>query len=157
MKFKEWIINYSIEIDGKEEIIATAEELDAIDEEAKRTAKAGQKAAWDNYQTAIKELIQSIVPLVENLKGQNTEVEAALTHFNKLVSKAKKDVFHLARKALLATRGTNSSERNQLIQKYNEAAEIEKTTIHLTYIPNLNGRLKTLKKSSLFTQTVLKM
>ncbi len=126
VKFKEWIINYSIEIDGKEEIIATAEELDAIDEEAKRTAKAGQKAAWDNYQTAIKELIQSIVPLVENLKGQNTEVEAALTHFNKLVSKAKKDVFHLARKALLATRGTNSSERNQLIQKYNEAAEIEK-------------------------------
>lgn len=126
VKFKEWIINYSIEIDGKEEIIATAEELDAIDEEAKRTAKAGQKAAWDNYQTAIKELIQSIVPLVENLKGQNAEVEAALTHFNKLVSKAKKDVFHLARKALLVTRGTNSSERNQLIQKYNEAAEIEK-------------------------------
>ncbi|WP_336959077.1 alpha-ketoacid dehydrogenase subunit alpha/beta [Chryseobacterium contaminans] len=125
-KFKEWIINYSIEIDGKEEVIATAEELDAIDEEAKKTAKAGQKTAWDNYQAAIKELIQSIVPLVENLKGQNTEVEVALTHFNKLVSKAKKDVFHLARKALLATRGTNSAERNQLMQKYNEAAEIEK-------------------------------
>ncbi|OCA79948.1 transketolase, partial [Chryseobacterium contaminans] len=125
-KFKEWIINYSIEIDGKEEVIATAEELDAIDEEAKKTAKAGQKTAWDNYQTAIKELIQSIVPLVENLKGQNAEVEAALTHFSKLVSKAKKDVFHLARKALLATRGTNSAERNQLMQKYNEAAEIEK-------------------------------
>ncbi|RXM51780.1 MULTISPECIES: transketolase C-terminal domain-containing protein [unclassified Chryseobacterium] len=126
VKFKEWIINYSIEIDGKEEVIATAEELDAIDEEAKKLAKSGQKAAWDNYQNAIKELIQSIIPLVENLKGQNAEVEAALTHFNKLVSKAKKDVFHLARKALLATRGTNSAERNQLMQKYNEVAEIEK-------------------------------
>ncbi len=126
VKFKEWILNYSIEIDGKEEVIATAEELDAIDEEAKKVAKAGQKTAWDNYQAAIKELIQSIVPLVENLKGQNTEVETALTHFNKLVSKAKKDVFHLARKALLATRGTNSAERNQLMQKYNEASEVEK-------------------------------
>jgi pyruvate/2-oxoglutarate/acetoin dehydrogenase E1 component/TPP-dependent pyruvate/acetoin dehydrogenase alpha subunit len=126
VKFKEWILNYSIEIDGKEEVIATAEELEAIDEEAKKTAKAGQKTAWDNYQTAIKELIQSIVPLVENIKGQNTEVEAALTHFNKLVSKAKKDVFHLARKTLLATRGTNSAERNQLMQKYNEVSEIEK-------------------------------
>lgn len=125
-KFKEWIINYSIEIDGKEEVIATAEELEVIDEEAKKLAKTGQKAAWDNYQTAIKELIQSIVPLVENLKGQNAEVEGALTHFNKLVSKAKKDVFHLARKTLLATRGTNSAERNQLMQKYNEVAEIEK-------------------------------
>ncbi|MDM1555934.1 transketolase [Chryseobacterium indologenes] len=126
VKFKEWILNYSIEIDGKEEVIATAEELEAIDEEAKKTAKAGQKTAWENYQTAIKELIQSIVPLVENLKDQNAEVEAALTHFNKLVSKAKKDVFHLARKALLATRGTNSAERSQLMQKYNEASEIEK-------------------------------
>lgn len=126
LKFKEWIINYSIEIDGKEELIATAEELDAIDEEAKKLAKTGQKAAWDNYQNAIKELVQSIIPLVENLKGQNAEVEAALTHFNKLVSKAKKDVFHLARKALLATRGTNSAERNQLMQKYNEVSEIEK-------------------------------
>lgn len=126
VKFKEWILNYSIEIDGKEEVIATAEELETIDEEAKKTAKTGQKTAWDNYQTAIKELIQSIVPLVENIKGQNTEVEAALTHFNKLVSKAKKDVFHLARKTLLATRGTNSAERNQLMQKYNEVSEIEK-------------------------------
>ena len=126
VKFKEWILNYSIEIDGKEEVIATAEELDAIDEDAKKAAKAGQKTAWDNYQTAIKELIQTIVPLVENLKGQNTEVETALTHFNKLVTKAKKDVFHLARKTLLATRGTNSAERSQLMQKYNEVAEIEK-------------------------------
>ncbi|WP_089737014.1 alpha-ketoacid dehydrogenase subunit alpha/beta [Chryseobacterium jejuense] len=126
VKFREWIINYSIEIDGKEEVIATTEELDAIDEEAKKLAKTGQKAAWDNYQNAIKELVQSIIPLVENLKGQNTEVEAALTHFNKLVSKAKKDVFHLARKTLLATRGTNSAERNQLMQKYNEVSEIEK-------------------------------
>ncbi|ROS20013.1 pyruvate/2-oxoglutarate/acetoin dehydrogenase E1 component [Chryseobacterium nakagawai] len=126
VKFKEWILNYSIEIDGKEEVIATAEELEAIDEDAKKTAKAGQKTAWDSYQTAIKELIQSVVPLVENIKGQNAEVEAALTHFNKLVSKAKKDVFHLARKTLLATRGTNSAERNQLMQKYNEVSEIEK-------------------------------
>ncbi|SIS58430.1 Pyruvate/2-oxoglutarate/acetoin dehydrogenase complex, dehydrogenase (E1) component [Chryseobacterium ureilyticum] len=126
VKFKEWILNYSIEIDGKEEVIATAEELDAIDEDAKKAAKSGQKTAWDNYQGAIKELIQSIVPLVENLKGQNTEVETALTHFNKLVTKAKKDVFHLARKTLLATRGTNSAERNQLMQKYNEVSEIEK-------------------------------
>lgn len=126
VKFKEWILNYSIEIDGKEEVIATAEELDAIDEDAKKAAKSGQKTAWDNYQGAIKELIQSIVPLVENLKGQNAEVETALTHFNKLVTKAKKDVFHLARKTLLATRGTNSAERNQLMQKYNEVSEIEK-------------------------------
>lgn len=126
VKFREWILNYSIEIEGKEEIIAATEELDAIDEEAKKMVKAGQKKAWENYQKTITDLIQSVLPLVENLKGQNAEIENYINHFNKLVSKAKKDAFHLVRKALLATRGTNSAERNQLMQKYNEVFEIEK-------------------------------
>ncbi|TDX94848.1 pyruvate/2-oxoglutarate/acetoin dehydrogenase E1 component [Chryseobacterium daecheongense] len=126
IKFREWILNYSIEIEGKEEIIATTEELDAIDDEAKKIVKAGQKVAWESYQKTITDLTQSIVPLVENLKGQNAEIENYITQFNKLVSKAKKDVFHLVRKALLATRGTNSAERNQLMQKYHEVFEIEK-------------------------------
>lgn len=126
VKFREWILNYSIEIDGKEEIIATAEELDAIDEESKKAVKAGQKNAWENYQKAITDLIQAVLPLVENLKGQNAEVEGYLAQFSKLVSKAKKDVFHLARKTLMATRGNHSAERNQLMQKYLEVFEVEK-------------------------------
>ncbi|KFF19142.1 thiamine pyrophosphate-dependent enzyme [Chryseobacterium sp. JM1] len=126
VKFREWVLNYSIEIEGKEEIIASVEELDAIDEEAKKIVKAGQKSAWENYQKTITDLIQSVLPLVENLKGQNAEIEGYISQFNKLVSKAKKDVFHLIRKALLATRGTNSAERTQLMQKYNEVFEIEK-------------------------------
>ncbi|REC79348.1 transketolase [Chryseobacterium elymi] len=126
VKFKEWILNYSIEIEGKEEIIASAEELDAIDEEAKKIVKAGQKNAWENYQKTITDLVQSVLPLIENLKGQNVEIEGYIAQFNKLVSKAKKDVFHLTRKVLLTTRGTNSAERTQLMQKYNEVFEIEK-------------------------------
>lgn len=126
VKFREWVLNYSIEIEGKEEIIASVEELDAIDEEAKKIVKAGQKSAWENYQKTITDLIQSVLPLVENLKGQNAEIEGYISQFNKLVSKAKKDVFHLIRKALLGTRGTNSAERTQLMQKYNEVFEVEK-------------------------------
>ncbi|MFN1215685.1 transketolase C-terminal domain-containing protein [Chryseobacterium kwangjuense] len=126
LKFREWILNYSIEIEGKEEVIASAEELDAIDEEAKKIVKAGQKTAWESYQKTITDLVQSVLPLVENLKGQNAEIEGYIAQFNKLVSKAKKDIFHLTRKALLATRGTNSAERTQLMQKYNEIFEVEK-------------------------------
>lgn len=126
VKFKEWILNYSIEIEGKEEIIASAEELDAIDDEAKKIVKAGQKNAWENYQKTITDLNQAVLPLVENLKGQNAEIEGYIAQFNTLVSKAKKDIFHLTRKALLATRGTNSAERTQLMQKYNEIFETEK-------------------------------
>ncbi|AZA49311.1 transketolase [Chryseobacterium carnipullorum] len=126
VKFREWVLNYSIEIEGKEEIIASVEELDAIDDEAKKIVKAGQKNAWENYQKTITDLIKSVLPLVENLKGQNSEIEGYIGQFNKLVSKAKKDIFHLTRKALLATRGTSSAERTQLMQKYNEVFEIEK-------------------------------
>lgn len=43
LKFREWILNYSIEIEGNEEVLATVEELDSIDDEAKKTVKAGQK------------------------------------------------------------------------------------------------------------------
>ena len=42
-KFKEWILNYSIELEGKEEILATVEELENIEKEAKKIAKDGQK------------------------------------------------------------------------------------------------------------------
>ncbi|NML69228.1 transketolase [Chryseobacterium sp. RP-3-3] len=126
VKFREWILNYSIEIEGQEEIIASVEELDAIDDEAKKIVKAGQKNAWENYQKTITDLNQSVLPLVEKLKGQNAEIEGYINQFNKLVSKAKKDIFHLTRKALLATRGTTSTERTQLMQKYNEVFEIEK-------------------------------
>ncbi|WP_210150079.1 alpha-ketoacid dehydrogenase subunit alpha/beta [Chryseobacterium scophthalmum] len=126
LKFREWILNYSIEIEGNEEVLATVEELDSIDDEAKKTVKAGQKNAWENYQKTITDLINSVLPLVENLKGQNTEIENYISQFNKLVSKAKKDVFHLVRKSLLVTRGTNSAERTNLMQKYNEIFEVEK-------------------------------
>lgn len=126
LKFREWILNYSIEIEGKEEVLATVEELDSIDDEAKKTVKAGQKNAWENYQKTITDLINSVLPFVENLKSQNAEIENYINQFNQLVSKAKKDVFHLVRKSLLVTRGTNSAERNQLMQKYDQIFEVEK-------------------------------
>ncbi|RNA62026.1 transketolase [Chryseobacterium nematophagum] len=126
IKFREWILDYAIEIEGKEEIIATIEELDSIGEDAKKVVKAGQKEAWEDYQKTITDLTKSIMPLVENMKGQNAEIETYISQFNKLVSKAKKDIFHLIRKTLLVTRGTHSNERNQLLQKYNEVFEIEK-------------------------------
>lgn len=126
VKFREWILNYSVEFEGKEEILATAEELDEIDSEAKRTVKNRQKAAWENYQKPISDLKNQILPLVEKLYSANPEISTEIEKFNKLVSVGKKDVFHLARKALLLTRGTNSTERQWLQNKYDEVLKVEK-------------------------------
>ncbi len=125
VQFRDWILNYSIEIDGNEEIIATAEELDAIDSEAKKIVKEGQKVAWEAYQKSISDLKNAILPLVENMKSQNSEISGFVDSFNKIVSVGKKDVFHLARKTLLSTRGTDSAERNQLQTKFKETFAVE--------------------------------
>ena len=125
-KFKEWILNYSIELEGKEEILATVEELENIEKEAKKIAKDGQKKAWENYRNSIEILKNEVLPLVENLKSQNSEVEAELRKFGSLISYAKKDVFSLMRKVLLLTRTHQSTERQWLASKYQQLLAQEK-------------------------------
>lgn len=125
-KFKEWILNYSIELEGKEEILATVEELENIEKEAKKIAKDGQKKAWENYRNSIEVLKNEVLPLVENLKSQNSEVESELQKFGSLISYAKKDVFSLMRKTLLLTRNHQSTERQWLASKYQQLLAQEK-------------------------------
>ena len=125
-KFKEWILNYSIELEGKEEILATVEELENIEKEAKKIAKDGQKKAWENYRNSIEVIKNEVLPLVENLKSQNSEIEAELQKFGSLISYAKKDVFSLMRKVLLLTRTHQSTERQWLDSKYQQLLAQEK-------------------------------
>jgi len=125
-KLKEWVLNYSVESNGKEEILATSEELEAIDSEAKKIVKAGQKKAWDNYQNTISELVNKVIPGVENLKNQSPEIAALLENFSKIISVGKKDIFHLARKTLLATRNNHSPERQHLQSVYDAIFKTEK-------------------------------
>lgn len=125
-KFKEWILNYSIEIEGKEEQLAAAEELEKIEEEAKKFVKEGQKKAWENYQKTIQDLKNNVLPLVENLKSQNAEIAPEIEKFNKVIAAAKRDIFHLVRKSLFLTRGTDSNERTQLQNTFNEIFAVEK-------------------------------
>lgn len=126
IKFREWILDYSIEIEGQEEVLATAEELDSIDSEAKKLVKEGQKKAWEAYQKTISDLKSDVLPLVESIKNQNFEIGNLIETFNKIISVSKKDVFQLIRKTLLLTRNQDSAERNVLKSKYEEILKIEK-------------------------------
>lgn len=125
-KLREWVLNYSVEIEGEDKILATEDELNAIDNEAKKIVKDGQKKAWDNYQNTIKELKAKVLPAVEALKGQNAEVEGLLKTFNALISVGKKDIFHLVRKTLLVTRANPSAERQNLQNIYDSILAVEK-------------------------------
>ena len=95
VKFREWILNYSVELEGREEILATAEDLDAIEAEAKKTVKEGQKKAWDNYQAPILAMKSEVLSLVEKLQ-QNAGVAEEVSRFNKLISVAKLSLIHIS-------------------------------------------------------------
>ena len=126
LKFKEWILDYSIEIETEEQQLATAEELETIENEAKKFVKEGQKKAWDNYQKTLQDIKNVLLPLVETLKSQNAEVAGELEKYAKVVSPAKRDMFHLVRKALFFTRKNRSAEREILEAKFKELFLVEK-------------------------------
>ncbi len=126
LKFREWILNYSIEIEGAEQQLATTEELDALDAEAKKVVKDGQKKAWEAYRATIDNLVEELLPLVKTLAAEQNEVSAEIEKFTKLVSVAKRDIFHLVRRALLLTRKNNTHSRTALAEKYEQLLGEEK-------------------------------
>lgn len=126
IKFREWILDYNIDIDGNEEFLATSEDLDLIDAEAKKLVKEGQKRAWEAYQKTISDLALEVLPLVEALAKNNSEINNLIENFNKIISKSKRDIFHLVRKTLLMTRDSHSPEKAALTSKYQDVKRVEK-------------------------------
>ena len=123
-KFREWILNYSIQIDGEEQTLSSVEELDEIEKEAKAFVREQQKKAWAEYRESIDHIQNQVLPLVKQF-GNQPEVAALLEKFSALVTVGKKDIFALVRKVLWATREQNSSERQNLVQVYERIFEKE--------------------------------
>lgn len=123
-KFREWILNYSIQIDGEEQTLSSVEELDEIEKEAKAFVREQQKKAWAEYRASIDHIQNQVLPLVKQFENQ-PEVVALLEKFSALVTVGKKDIFALVRKVLWATREQNTSERQNLVQVYERISEKE--------------------------------
>ena len=123
-KFREWILNYSIQIDGEEQTLSSVEELDEIEKEAKAFVREQQKKAWAEYRASIDHIQNQVLPLVKQFENQ-PEVAALLEKFSALVTVGKKDIFALVRKVLWATREQNTSERQNLVQVYERISEKE--------------------------------
>lgn len=123
-KFREWILNYSIQIDGEEHTLSSVEELDEIEKEAKVFVREQQKKAWAEYRASIDHIQNQVLPLVKQFENQ-PEVAALLEKFSALVTVGKKDIFALVRKVLWATREQNTSERQNLVQVYERISEKE--------------------------------
>jgi len=123
-KFKEWILSF----DAGDEKIATAEELEQIENEAKKEVKSAQKQAWEDYLNPLIELKNKAVELLEKLASESPDKSFVETEINSLKSKQtpfKKDIYSVIRKAFRLTRGENSPAKIELINWFENRMKIE--------------------------------
>jgi pyruvate/2-oxoglutarate/acetoin dehydrogenase E1 component len=113
VKFREWILSFR----PGGEPIATAEELDAIEKQAKADVRAAQKAAWAAYLAPIQQEAQEVVSLLDALAPQcrnQAEVAALAQDLRSAMDPGRREVLSAARRALTLTLGEDGAERSRL-------------------------------------------
>ena len=122
-RFKQWILEF--DYDGMK--IATKEELDAIQEDAKTSVKTAQKKAWEAFTNDIKNDLNTAQAYINNLAGQSSrreEIESVAKELKTVMGPLKKDVHEAVRKAFVLSRGESSNAKDQLKQWYNNQLNI---------------------------------
>lgn len=100
-QFRKWI---------EKKGLATTEELDEIEKEAREYVKNEKRAAWEAFQNEIKEERNALVGILNELGLENLS-----SQLMKETEPMRKDVISTARKALLNVRYTQSEAKSQLI------------------------------------------
>ncbi len=109
-KFKAFIINAEI---------ATAEELEDIEKEAKKTVAAQKREAWTEFVADLKADINAVLPLMETIVNESSNGVFAKQILNALkeeMTPIRKDIISSAKKILRLTRGEESQAKNDLIK-----------------------------------------
>ncbi|MDL5049354.1 thiamine pyrophosphate-dependent enzyme [Oscillatoria amoena NRMC-F 0135] len=108
-KMREWII---------EEVLVLPEELDAIESEAKQSAKAAKEKAWRAFNLEIhtdqKSLLEVLARLT-NRSGYSEEINQIIENLQRTVNPIKLDAMKAARKALRVLRN-DAPSRDELEQ-----------------------------------------
>lgn len=117
-KMKEWLI---------ESAIATAEELDGIESDAKKTVAEARKKAWDAHVNSIKMESNEAMELMNAMAAQSSQrvfIERYATQLTSLTEPERRDVVVTVKKALRLTRDEKTDARNNLsawLERYIQA------------------------------------
>ncbi|MDI9341929.1 MAG: thiamine pyrophosphate-dependent enzyme [Sediminibacterium sp.] len=107
-KMREWI---------EQNAIATADELNRVEEEAKEAVKQAKSTAWTNYLQPIKQEIQELNGIFENLIADGVSadlVQAVQSELRSIKEPIRKDVQVAAKKVARAIKHSNSPAREAL-------------------------------------------
>ncbi len=109
-KLREYIV-------GKK--LATGEELDKIDQEARRYVEEARKRAWEAYQTPIKTEVSQAAALLDEAAATSSHAEELAEVKGRLMSKPtsiRQDILVAISEALFLTREENLPARQSLLQ-----------------------------------------
>ncbi len=112
-KFKEWIINFNA--DGL--TIATEDELNLIQKEAKKEVANDKRAAWKSFTEDIKQDLANATSLIAQLAEESPNgvfIKKIGEDLEKTIEPTRRDVLTAARKALRMVRDQNSPAKTAL-------------------------------------------
>ncbi len=105
----------------REEIILTAvateEELDAIEKEAKKAAREAKAAAWKDYLNGIKEDVNAVASLIEQAASGSSvadELNNMAANLKSAMEPLRKDAVSAARRAIWKLKDVDSSAKAEL-------------------------------------------
>ena len=114
-QFKNWIISYKKEY-GEE--IATEEELNTIESDAKKFVRDTKKEAWADYTAPFKAEQQEVVELLEKTIENSSNkvfVEKLVAELKSNSEPSRKDIISTVKKIIRATKGEDNSSRKGLV------------------------------------------
>lgn len=117
----------------EEQEIATSEELDQIEKEAKATAREAKEMAWREFNKDIQEAQQALSLILDKLCRVRDEIVGIKQELDTTINPLRLDAVKAAKKAARLLRGQESEERNELIAwiRKNEEDNQERFSSHL--------------------------
>ncbi len=116
----------------EEEGLATASELDALEKEAKATAKAAKETAWKKFTEDIQRDQRELVKILD-MASHEEEIAEIKNHLVKTINPLRLDSMKAARQAARILRNQQGPAREQLIAwiKRNDAENADRFNSHL--------------------------
>ncbi|HEY9007822.1 MAG TPA: thiamine pyrophosphate-dependent enzyme [Ohtaekwangia sp.] len=116
-KMREWIIN---------EVMVLPEEIDAIEKEAKQSAKQAKDRAWKAFMEDVKKdqsIVTDILERAEAISQHGEELNKLRTELNTAINATRLDTMKAAKKALRYLREEDHAPRQELIEWLRAADE----------------------------------
>jgi pyruvate/2-oxoglutarate/acetoin dehydrogenase E1 component len=118
---REWMIKFAI---------ATDEDCNAIEQEAKEFTQQERKAAWEDFNDPVKQSIAALASLLDEAASASNyadELQSIKTTLETSLDPVKKDVFVAAKNALTVVSKENNPVREQLLRWKNDYENQQRT------------------------------